>query len=608
MVAADMAPASCPDDNEGIPTVDSDSRVEDARMTEHPSMDWFLVLGLTLVAVISGALFLCSVPVTVMGGLGETLTERVTFYVPDGGDWAVRIGMSVAFGIVFLACLVGVCRNARRINEPLLVTVLSIMALCSSLLWIWAASSNLNMFEDSKQLTLYAGQVASGDMSSFLPHSTDFASKLPGDLYLSNYPYQSGLFLLLVGFAKVFGPSSYVLAFEVANALATVATGILLWLVTKALGRPKGERLVAATLGITFLPPLLSVTFVYGNAIGLALFVASALAAMHAARVGRIAPKVMASVASAVLMMLSLMVKPTFTVALGGMLVIMLVHCLRRRDGILAGVTVVSLAFAYLIAGSAPIRAAEGILGYQLPQNPPKISWAIIGLSDESVLGEGLPGWWGPYEMDLQNSVDGDVAAQTIAARRALGDRVHALVSDPSYAAWFFSKKIGSIWLDPTYQSMYLSALSRNDGNGVGSRRDDGLFDPVEEGTAVGNISYAAMIAMDGTQSLMYLGIAVGCVAIMREGKGRRRALDCLMPCIFFLGFCLYVIWEAKGMYAMPFMTLMVPTAARGIAWLASHQHKRYQENEEKATERAYGVTVPSFVPAPTISSGDKHR
>lgn len=565
-------------------------------------MDWFLVLGLSLVAVISGILFLCSVPVTVMGSLGSQLSERVTFFVPDGGNWGIRIGFSVLFCLAFLACLVAICKNERRISEPVLVTVLSIVALGTSLFWIWASSSTINMFEDSKQLTLYAQQIANGDMSSFLPHSTDFASKLPGDLYVSNYPYQSGLLLLLIGFAKAFGPS-FVTAFEVANALATVAAGIILWLVTRALDRPKGERLVAATLGITFLPPLLSVTFIYGNAIGLALFTVAVLSAIHATKCEKMSRKVILSIASAALMMLALVVKPTFTVALGGMLIVILVDCLRRRDGMLAGVTVVSLAVAYLVAGAAPIHAMEGVLGYQLPKNPPKISWAVIGLSDESVLGDEMPGWWGPYEMDLQIAVDGDVPAQTEAASRELGNRVHALASDPSYAAWFFSKKIGSMWLDPTYQSMYLSALSKSDGGGVGSRRADGLFDPIEDGTAVKGFSHAAMIAMDGTQSLMYLGICLGCVSTILEGRKHRHALDCLLPCVFFLGFCLYVIWEAKGMYAMPFMVLMVPTAARGIAWMASFLPRRRQEDEASATDATGSATISAQVPAPAVSA-----
>lgn len=84
-----------------------------------------------------------------------------------------------------------------------------------------------------------------------------------------------------------------------------------------------------------------------------------------------------------------------------------------------------------------------------------------------------------------------------------------------------------------------------------------------------GYVCLVLFIVMDACQSLLYLGAALGARDLMREALrgGRGAALaEYALPCVFFVGFLLYLVWEGKSMYTLPLAISLLPTAARGIA------------------------------------------
>lgn len=85
--------------------------------------------------------------------------------------------------------------------------------------------------------------------------------------------------------------------------------------------------------------------------------------------------------------------------------------------------------------------------------------------------------------------------------------------------------------------------------------------------------SYARVLecVMDGQQSVIYLGASVGGAALAVEARKKRaKALEFALPCAAFMGFVVYTLWEAKGMYTLPFFLCLIPLAARGFAAIAA--------------------------------------
>ncbi len=552
----------------------SEPKPSDAKSTapqgKRPAFGWFLGLGAFLVTLICGVAGIASVFLSALG-VG---TEATTFYylVPTSPFFKYMVAgiACVVAGIVcallYLVCCCQAAKHAERINEKRFVLALSALAAILCIWWVFTNGTEYNGFSDSHQLLAYAQQLAAGDYSSFLPHSESFSGKLAGDMYLSNYPFQSGILLLMEGFVRVFGDHA-VLAFQLANSISAISAALGLVRMTQICERPKAERLVTALLAITFAPPLLFVVFPYGNAIGFALAMLAVELWMRSRTQGG-AGKWRMLAGAFVLLTLGLMVKSTYLVVAIGALIVLLVDCARKRDGLGAAVLVISLLAANSISGAVPARIMEARLGYELPENQPKLAWIAMGLSNDNVFDGQMPGWWGASALQSQAANEGDVEGQEEDAKASIANSLQQFTSDPGYAVWFFGKKLASEWLDPTFQSLYIADIGTMTPEAAAGHTNsqDRSFDPWDSAFAHGKVVRVLYVLMEGQQSLIYLGSSAGAAVLLIEVRRRReRALDFLLPCAFFMGFFVYVLWEAKGMYCMPFFFCLIPTAARGI-------------------------------------------
>ncbi len=540
---------------------------------KRPAFSWFLALGAALVALVCAVFGVASVFVT---GLGLH-TEVVNLYrlLPPAGFFKGMLAGLVCGAALVAACVL-VARRSEKIREHRFVAVLALLAFAFCLCWIWINGTETSGFSDSLQLLAYAKELAAGDYRSFLPHSESFMGKLAGDMYLSNYPFQSGILLLMEGFVRVFGGFA-VQPFQVANAGAAVSSAWILVRMTRLLNRPRAERLVCSLLAFTFLPAFVFVVFPYGNAIGFAL----ALFAIELWMRSRIAerPRELALIAAAfVVLTLGFMVKSTYLVCAIGALIVLLIDCVRKRTPLAAVLLTVSLLAANSIAGALPAKVMEARLGYSLGENQPKIAWIAMGLSNDNVFDGMMPGWWGDSALKSQIKNEGDVEGQERDAQERIAATLNDFAENPAYACWFFAKKLATEWLDPSWQSFYIAdtATMTPEAAARGTNREDRGFDSWDTAFAHGYLTNAAFAFMDGYESVVLLASVAGAVLLFKKARSRENvALDYLLPCIFFVGFFVYILWEAKGMYCMPFFFCLLPLAARGLCWASEALERR---------------------------------
>ena len=139
------------------------------------------------------------------------------------------------------AAVIGLCRLLVRrsdlINLPLLEASLAGIALLVGLWFIWVNHTETSLFHDSLVLQQFAEHLSAGDLSDFWPHIDNYAAKAPGDLYMSIYPHQAGLLLLMTGLRCLFG-SGMVKALQVMNLLAAIGVSALLCSLARAVERP----------------------------------------------------------------------------------------------------------------------------------------------------------------------------------------------------------------------------------------------------------------------------------------------------------------------------------------------------------------------------------
>ena len=188
-----------------------------------------------------------------------------------------------------------------------------------------------------------------------------------------------------------------------------------------------------------------------------------------------------------------------------------------------------------------------------------------------------MPGWWNVGALKRQNDTGNDYEKQVDGAAEDIKAELGKMLHDPAYTAWFFGKKLGSEWLAPDFQSRYFAGIDYE--NIDGNKENRRQFNLTERDYAIPDKKALSieraidqadelMPFMDGYQTLIYAGAFVSCLAIVKRNKKNRddiQSVQLLLPCIFIVGAAVYVLWEAKAQYLLPFFMCLIPVAAPGI-------------------------------------------
>lgn len=506
-------------------------------------------IGCVLVALILGVLGVLSLCVT--GFFPEVHGEaQVISTLLDAGHLpAMALGLVCAVGVV--ALLVVVWRHADGVDERVLLAAAVALTALAQVAWILVQHTADCGFPDSHQLVMHASLAAQGDFDTFLPPPPSTGAPDPAaHAYFASYPFQAGVFFVFLGMFKVFGVGN-VLSLQLLNVVANEVTLVCVVALGRTFLEGARSRVTLVVLLCLCAPLFVSCSLPYGNSLGLALgcifLVLQARALRETVGMRRIA----FAAASLVPLAFALMVKSTILLFGIAALIAWLVEAFRSHalPALLVTVAVVLVAN---MASALPTRALESMAQSSFGEGMSKTLWIAMGLRDDNPLE--LPGWWSHWAFDVFNGTQGDPAAEKQAALDSISASLARFASDPGYAVRFFATKTESEWCEPTYQSFYYASLDQDaDGN---------LFDPYA-GRVVGRIDSAVTVALDGYQLVVYAGAFAGVVSLVRSR--RRDAAALLSVACVFVGFGCYLLWEAKSIYVLPFVVVMLPLAAYGL-------------------------------------------
>lgn len=482
-----------------------------------------------------------------MDGVGPDTSELLA--VLDGGLFTV-FALPALVAILLLAAFCGLSRRLRDLpwRAVAACSVAAVVAMAAA--WVVMLQTDTFIYADSLRLDAYARALLAGDLDVF---SADLGD---GISYLAIYPFQSGSVWLLAGLYALFGVGNQ-LPFQLLNVAAAGLAAASLIAVTHLLFGSRGATNTASLLLAGFLPLPLSAAMVYGNAIGfglIALVVALNVAAMKRASDARGRWALLG--ASCVVLACALTIKSTFVLVLIALVLSWFIVLLRERRVVLMLAVLVGVLAANVAAG-IPVAVLEGVVGVDFGDGMPKASWIAMGMEWSVMLDR--PGWWSPDFALNFAEVAGDADQQGAFALQHIGWSVSTFFRDPAFALRFFSMKLASEWLEPTYQSLYYSACGISDTAGALVR------DLIVNGQVPNR---ALLLYLDAFQSLLYLSGFVGIACALRH----RRELPCavVLPVVAFLGgFACYLLWEAKSVYVLPFALMLLPYAAYGLDALA---------------------------------------
>lgn len=480
-------------------------------------------------------------------------------------SWSFVIGLPVlAIVLVVLARVaVGVDRKLFR------KAIIGVVAV-AQIAWIAALNVSIYWYPDSRLMMEAAEHISRGEYEAFRPeycpppenmifsHLCEGLPVIAKDnlfRYFTWYPFQSGGALWFAIWFAWFG-SVNLLILQLVNAAAMTGFAVMLLKLGEAIHLDEWGQRLLGFLMVTCVPLLMMSAFIYTNEVGLFLATAALVCGCRAVRQESAWRLTLWTVAAFALCALAIMVKSTFNIFLIALFAVALVAAIRTRRYWLAALGAVLFAVGWK-AAVLPQRILEAMTGVRFGNGLPMLSWLYLGLLDPND-GKLPPGWWTVDVVDMYARLDGDANAMSSEVNRLLVARLGEFAADPGMALDFFSRKLSSEWAEPTFQTMHYSSSADRAYAHRGSIVTWFLMEPTRSGW----ISYENVF-----QTMVYLTALIGVVAMMRHA-GKRA--DGLLPGLFLGvpivgGFLCYVLWEAKGIYALPFFLLMLPLAAYGL-------------------------------------------
>ncbi|MCH3968101.1 MAG: hypothetical protein PHR15_07370 [Atopobiaceae bacterium] len=550
---------------------------------------------LCVLLMIAGFLVVLSATTTVwlLESTDGQLTQNMgIFTVASPSSWLLLLG-----GIAGLVCVFGLLRlvwcGSSLLDGRAAVAVVLVVALGLQVLWVCLVRTGFCDWGDVWMVSAFAKRAASDGLASL---DTGVWRDILHDprLYFGCYPFQCGLFYYYLWAFQTFGEAWH-LVMQLLNIVANEVSALaLIGLGRVLVSDVRARRLLLALVALC-LPLWWLCAFVYGNAIGMAfglVFLLMQALALKARGTRRIA-WASASVAP---LCVCLVFKSTFVLFGIGALICWVVAAVREHG--LGAVGGLACSIAVLLVADAvsglPAAAFTADTGIDTSNGMTTLNHLELGLRDDmheftTTYDDGVatvsPGGWSSHANDVWEATGGDADAQDATASECLSDDAARLTSSPSYFAWFFWSKLASLWSEPTYQSLYYSSMCEHP--------EGGRFNPVDTSAPLGVLCEGSTFVLDGWQLLVYAGALVcllgmwrglrsaraverqegePAAGLARDGAGPRAALaalpseQLLLPSCFFTGFGCYLLWEAKSVYAFPFVLVLLPLAAMGLA------------------------------------------
>ena len=531
-----------------------------------------VVIGTPVTAVAAAFLAVMAVAsafVTCYPRMGETPLMLESFMGSGTGAMVQVVAPLAVAATLLIAARRGIPVLDRLPTRPVVVAAMG-FALVAQIAWTAIFMTGTSHFHDTVQLDAIARALIEGDESMFMSASEwvgPISGEGPG--YLIRVPYQAGAVLLFAAVYAVSGTGNLA-AIQCLNIAANMISLAAVIGTVREAARASGQdesvvdRVMKATAiaACSFLPFLMSATFVYSNAAGLALATLSIWLSAWAWSHDLSPARELACLAGAgTLLSAAVMAKTTLVLLAFALVPAWCLHLLRRKRPVTILAVLLVLA-AVTQAKNLPIAVLESMTATDLGEGQPLAANIVMGVSWSD--STGLPGWYNDAAMDCWNETDGSMAAQSKWCREKLAERAAEWGRDPAGAAAFLGEKLATEWLDPTYQAMWFSQTNMDEQHW-------------REAAAIGTVGRRAslplLVVTDGYQTALYLLAAAGLArTCLRAARRRATVAELLVAGIAFVGVATYALWEAQSMYILPFALLLLPAAASGATLLGTQK------------------------------------
>ena len=415
--------------------------------------------------------------------------------------------------------------------------------------------------------------------------------------YLTRFPFQMPLAFLIKLLIAAFGSNAYFI-FEVLNIVCSAVTGVLIAYYANILFKNKSVTLLSLLLYALFLPMIFYTTFAYGNTLCLP-FVFGALI-LHAKNIRT--GSWWQAIASMICMFFAMLLKSTMAYCLLAMIVVWIISALKSKK--FKHAVCVLIALACFMSNNIAVSAISSSFNQNAKNGLPSTVWIAMGTDPVRKIGPNNPGWYSGYPASFDVKTYNKENIKKDSTWR-LANNIKHFVNNPSDALSFFTKKLASEWLEPTYESLLASSWRWRgpSGQALLSRKMNRYLRSLYEG----KLGVVVFTFLDALQFMLAAFVAVFLCVMLHKRKMLSKKDICGLefekdssngllgklsdiPCEYLTSFVivcgmlvLYLMWEAQAQYILPAYLLIIPYAARGFDMLLSCYENRSAHNS-KAT------------------------
>ena len=195
-------------------------------------------------------------------------------------------------------------------------------------------------------------------------------------------------------------------------------------------------------------------------------------------------------------------------------------------------------------------------IGSSLPKGTPNTAYVAMGLRDDADH-PSLGGWWDGYNSNILSQHDFDQKKANEVAKEEIQERLTYFFKHPHYAYRFFSDKVISTWLEPTFESVWSAVplLPKRE------YKNQLINNIVDEG-----LLYQLIYKWSLLMTLVIYGFSAFRLFFVLFLKKEDGSILDLYSILFFLGgFFFHLIWETKSQYAFVYVLLLIPVAVTGF-------------------------------------------
>ncbi len=434
--------------------------------------------------------------------------------------------------------------NAKRNLKILLAAVLGWMLL-AGLFWVFTADSTPMV--DQKLVFTSAQRFLDGNYG-----------RLDSGKYLFYYPFQLGLVAWESLILTLFGEETSV-SLQICNVFFVVLCTFAVYRSIRFLSEKRETAAVGLLLMAGCFQLIVYCSYVYNDVPGLSLCAVAIWQFLRYMRGGR-KSGILGMTAA---MTMAVLLRSNSLIVMIAFLCILAVKFIAFQNWRYLGCAVLLL-LCCLGSRQVVYRYYENKTGKEINEGMPSILWVAMGMQE----GDKEAGWYNGYTIYIwEYTCVYDSERAIYLGKEEIKNRLEEFLSRPAYALDFYTRKLTSQWLDPTYGCFIMTYATENE------RSDFG------ESLYTGWPNRILQKYMDSYQIMIYAAVLFLLLLTFKERKKVPLEYYLMLTAIIG-GMLFHLIWEAKSRYIFPYFILMLPMAAEGLVRSADWARKRRTKDE----------------------------